>query len=74
MPRPTPRGGSIQPSIGSIGVATNSCCIGLRSGLTSNSRQAGEANETARLAALTIAEDQAWAFACRRAVAMRSQI
>ena len=57
----------MNPSTGSIGVATNSCCIGLHNGLISNRRQAGDANETARLAALTIAEDQAWAFACRRA-------
>ncbi len=59
MPRPTPRGGCIQPSTGSIGVVTSSCCIGLHSGLISNKRHAGEANDMARLAALTIAEDQA---------------
>jgi hypothetical protein len=40
--------------------------MGLRSGLSSNSLQAGELNEIARLAAVTIADDQAWALACRR--------
>ena len=57
----------------SIGVATRSCCIGLRSGLSSKSLQAGELKEIARLAALTIADDQACAFACRRCASTRSQ-
>jgi hypothetical protein len=38
----------------------------LRSGLNSNSLQAGELKEMARLAAVTMAEDQAWALAWRR--------